>query len=480
MWIVDTKKEHLAVEEARKLRIPIIGILDTNCDPDEVDFPIPGNDDAIRAVGLLTRVIADAVAEGLIARGGGKSEGAASGTTDEPLAEWERELLAGEAEKAAESATKADDTAASEATGASSEAAASDEAAAEATEAPVAPEATEATARPAKDESKRPPRTRPRPDLSALTAVREPSGARGRRHAGVSSRYSTTFPSRDGTSMTNISAADVKKLREQTGAGMMDCKKALTEADGDLDKAVEILRVKGEAKAAKRGAEREASSGLVVTSGGALVEMRSETDFVAKNDDFVAAAEKIAAAADAAKAGDTEALKAVELDGKTVGEVVEQLAITIGEKIELGRVAYFEGPVVTYMHKRAADLPPAVGVLVEYDGSDEAARGAAMQIAAMRPQYLTPRRGPRRRRRGRALHRRAEVARGGQARAGDRQDHRGPGQRLLQGGRPPRAAVGDRGQEERGGRPQGGRHHPQALRPLRGRCLRGADPLGCT
>ena len=117
--------------------------------------------------------------------------------------------------------------------------------------------------------------------------------------------------------------------------------------------------------------------------------MRSETDFVAKNDDFVAAAEKIAAAADAAKAGDTEALRAVELDGKTVGEIVEQLAITIGEKIELGRVAYFDGPVVTYMHKRAADLPPAVGVLVEYDGSDEAARGAAMQIAAMRPQYLS-------------------------------------------------------------------------------------------
>ncbi|MEN8705536.1 MAG: 30S ribosomal protein S2 [Nocardioides marinisabuli] len=157
VWIVDTKKEHLAVEEARKLRIPIIGILDTNCDPDEVDFPIPGNDDAIRAVGLLTRVIADAVAEGLIARGGGKSEGAGSGTTDEPLAEWERELLAGEAEKAAESATQADDTAASEATGASTEAAASDEAAAEATEAPVAPEATSdeaATDETAKDEAK--------------------------------------------------------------------------------------------------------------------------------------------------------------------------------------------------------------------------------------------------------------------------------------------------------------------------------------
>ncbi|WP_181407661.1 30S ribosomal protein S2 [Nocardioides sambongensis] len=104
VWIVDTNKEHLAVEEARKLRIPIIAILDSNCDPDLVDFPIPGNDDAIRAVGLLTRVIADAVAEGLIARSGGKGEGAAT-TAEEPLAEWERELLAqGEGEKAAESA----------------------------------------------------------------------------------------------------------------------------------------------------------------------------------------------------------------------------------------------------------------------------------------------------------------------------------------------------------------------------------------
>ncbi|HEY0950187.1 30S ribosomal protein S2, partial [Nocardioides sp.] len=94
VWVVDTKKEHLAVEEARKLRIPIIGILDTNCDPDEVDFPIPGNDDAIRAVGLLTRVVADAVADGLIARSGAKTgEGESTPGAEEPLAEWERELL---------------------------------------------------------------------------------------------------------------------------------------------------------------------------------------------------------------------------------------------------------------------------------------------------------------------------------------------------------------------------------------------------
>ena len=122
VWVVDTKKEHLAVTEARKLGVPVIAILDTNCDPDEVDYKVPGNDDAIRSVALLTRVIADAVAEGLIARssGGTAEEGAA---TAEPMAEWERELLAGSQEApAAETA----------------EAPAAEAPAAEATEAPVA------------------------------------------------------------------------------------------------------------------------------------------------------------------------------------------------------------------------------------------------------------------------------------------------------------------------------------------------------
>jgi elongation factor Ts len=170
---------------------------------------------------------------------------------------------------------------------------------------------------------------------------------------------------------------------------MMDAKRALDEADGDFDAAIDILRTKGAAKAAKRGAEREATAGLVAQSGGALVELNCETDFVAKNDDFVAVAQRIAAAADQAKAGDAETLKGVSLGDKTVGEVVEGLAITIGEKIELGRVAWFEAPVTSYLHKRAADLPPAIGVLVQYDGSEDGAKVAARQIAAMRPQYLT-------------------------------------------------------------------------------------------
>ena len=140
VWIVDTNKEHLAVEEARKLRIPIIGILDSNCDPDLVDFPIPGNDDAIRAVGLLTRVVADAVAEGLIARSGAKAGDADEAVgAEEPLAEWERELLAGDAEKTAAAATgdAAAETPASEATGAASEAPQADAATEAVTEAPA-------------------------------------------------------------------------------------------------------------------------------------------------------------------------------------------------------------------------------------------------------------------------------------------------------------------------------------------------------
>jgi elongation factor Ts len=170
---------------------------------------------------------------------------------------------------------------------------------------------------------------------------------------------------------------------------MMDCKKALDEADGDFDQAVEILRVKGAAKAAQRGAEREASAGLVAHAPGILVELKCETDFVAKGEDFIATAQRIADAGSEAQAADVGALKAVSLGDQTIGEAVESLAISIGEKIELGRVAYFEGDVVTYMHKRAADLPPAVGVLVEYAGDEQAARGVAMQIAAMRPKFLT-------------------------------------------------------------------------------------------
>src|ERR1700680_531447 len=187
VWVVDTNKEHIAVGEARKLGIPVIAILDTNCDPDLVDYPIPGNDDAIRSAALLTRVIASAVAEGLQARAGaGRADGKPDGEAAEPLAAWEQELLA-----------------------------------------------------------------------------------------------SATF-----------TAADVKRLRELTGAGMLDCKNALAESDGDFDKAVGALRIKGAKDVGKR-AERATAEGLVAAKGGALIELNSETDFVAKNAEFQTLADEI-------------------------------------------------------------------------------------------------------------------------------------------------------------------------------------------
>ncbi|QIZ34228.1 translation elongation factor Ts [Saccharopolyspora sp. ASAGF58] len=189
--------------------------------------------------------------------------------------------------------------------------------------------------------------------------------------------------------MANFSAADVKRLRELTGAGMMDCKKALEQADGDFDKAVESLRIKGAKDVGKR-AERATAEGLVAADGGVLIELNSETDFVAKNDEFIELASKVVAAVKAAGAADLEAALAAPLDGKTVSEVIQELSAKIGEKLELRRVAKFDGEVATYLHRRSADLPPAVGVLVEYTGDNaDAARGAAMQIAALKPKYLS-------------------------------------------------------------------------------------------
>ncbi|GAA3626460.1 translation elongation factor Ts [Microlunatus ginsengisoli] len=191
--------------------------------------------------------------------------------------------------------------------------------------------------------------------------------------------------------MANFTAADVKKLRDATGAGMMDCKKALTEAGGDQDKAIEILRVAGAAKAAKRGEEREASNGLVAFSDGALVQLGAETDFVAKSADFQELADVAVKAAAAAQAADVAGVNAATLpNGETVADAVGALAAKIGEKLEVANAAYFDGQTAVYLHKRASDLPPQVGVLVEYEGADaDAARTAAMQIAAMRPQYLS-------------------------------------------------------------------------------------------
>jgi len=194
--------------------------------------------------------------------------------------------------------------------------------------------------------------------------------------------------------MADISAAEVKKLRDATGAGMMAAKKALVEADGDHDKAAELLRIKGETKVKERGAERSATNGLVAAADGAMIQLNCETDFVAKNEQFQQLAADIVSHAAKTGTGDVATLLGETLaDGRTVAENIASVAAVIGEKLELTAVVVLgaEGrSVASYMHRRSSDLPPQVGVLVEFEGSDlEAARAAAMQVAAMRPQYVS-------------------------------------------------------------------------------------------
>ena len=194
--------------------------------------------------------------------------------------------------------------------------------------------------------------------------------------------------------MANYTAADVKKLRDLTGAGMMDCKKALDESDGDFDQAVEFLRIKGAKDVGKR-AGRTAANGIVAHSGKALLELNCETDFVAKTPDFVALGQTLVEHGEQAKLADAAALLASTLaDGRAVADVLQDFSAKIGEKIVLNRFVVLDGNVAVYLHRKAQDLPPQVGVLVEFTGkTDEAgendARAIGMQIAAMRPRFLT-------------------------------------------------------------------------------------------
>jgi elongation factor Ts len=196
--------------------------------------------------------------------------------------------------------------------------------------------------------------------------------------------------------MANFTAADVKRLRDQTGAGMMDCKNALNEAGGDLEAAVELLRLKG-AKDVNKRATRTAANGLVVaeldgTSAGVLVELNCETDFVAKTDLFQQVAVEIAKAASDGKVADRLTLLATEArPGTTVEQLIEEAGGSLKEKLELGRYARFEGGYVTsYLHRSDAALPPTLGVLVQLDQDNaEVAKDLAQQVAAMRPLYTT-------------------------------------------------------------------------------------------
>ncbi|MGO1410570.1 translation elongation factor Ts [Microbacterium sp. JB110] len=194
--------------------------------------------------------------------------------------------------------------------------------------------------------------------------------------------------------MANISIADIKTLREQLGTGMVDTKKALEEAEGDIEKATEILRLKGAKGNAKR-ADRSTSEGLVIAreQGGkaTLIELACETDFVAKNDKFLVLADAVVDAVAAAGAETVEAGLAAPAGDKTVEQLISDEAAIIGEKVELRRVATLSGDAFqVYLHRTSKDLPPQVGVVVAYSGDDaETARSIAQHISFADPQYLT-------------------------------------------------------------------------------------------
>ncbi len=192
--------------------------------------------------------------------------------------------------------------------------------------------------------------------------------------------------------MASVSAADIKKLREATGAGMTDCKNALVEADGDYEKAMEQLRIKGLKGVAKREG-RSASNGLVLatldgTSSGTMLELACETDFVAKSEKFGELADKVMTAAKGAN--DVTSLASVVIDGKPLSEVLEDANAAMGEKIEVRRVVSFSGQDVTvYLHKTSPDLPPQLGVLVELSGpAGDLGKDIAQHIAAFSPTYV--------------------------------------------------------------------------------------------
>ena len=193
--------------------------------------------------------------------------------------------------------------------------------------------------------------------------------------------------------MANYTAADVKALREKSGAGMMDCKSALDEADGNVEKAFEVLRLKGLKGVSKREG-RSTSNGLIVArvSGGTgyLIELACETDFVAKAERFVALGEEIADAIVAAGAKDLGSSLAAPLKGKTVSDAINDEAAVLGEKAELRRVGVISDVAVdAYLHRTSKDLPPQVGVLVAFDGNAETAHDVAVHIAAFSPSVLS-------------------------------------------------------------------------------------------
>ena len=314
IFVVDILKEHLAVNEAIKLHIPVIAMVDTNSDPDVPDFIIPCNDDSARTIQLVSSQIADAIIEGAAEREAHQEdevmESAASEAKEDNEAPEVKTKLRSRKKKSGDAKKKAD----------------------EPTVEPVEADAKE--------------------------------------------------------------AADVKKLRDMTGAGMMDCKKALSETDGDFEAAVELLRKKGQKVADKR-ADRDAKEGLILSrvsedaKKAVAIEVNCETDFVARNEDFQAQADGFLNAAYEGDIDNIDDLLKAEVDGKAISDHLQEMVGKIGEKIEISNciLVTTEGSIIDYIH-----AGNQLGVLAEFDGTvenEDVARDVAMQVAAMNPLAVT-------------------------------------------------------------------------------------------
>ena len=354
IFILDTRKEHIAVTEANKLGIPIIAVVDTNCDPDLIQYVIPGNDDAIRSGEVMTRIMSDAVIEGRFIHSR-RNPNAAAAAPAERSPEDEARIAR---EQALAQAAAAEAAAAREARVQENIAAA---AAAPAEEAP-AEAAAEAPA-----------------EAAAEAPAEAPAEAAPEAPAAEAAAAETP----EETPMSDFTAKDVKALRDATGAGMMDAKKALTEAGGDAEAATQILREKGLSKAAKRSDRDNADGAVAIAQDGnkaAIVLLKSETDFSAKSEDFVAVAQKLA---ELALAGE-DAAAACATD-------IEDLKLSKKENIEVGSIDIVEAGegnlLDTYLHRQ--DGRGTIGIAVEGAGVDaEALHSIALHCAVFNPRYL--------------------------------------------------------------------------------------------
>ena len=367
LFVVDVGHEKIAIHEAQKLGLPVVAVVDTNCSPDGISYVIPGNDDAMRAIQLYASGIADAVIEGR------------STIPDVPVGEDEfveldeegkpRPKTGGPKRRSAPARKKA--PAVRRKPGAVETDTGAEQRAEELVEADPEESAEAFMARRAAARKKGPAAA----DVPA--PGRRAGRSRGREGRGV---------------IMAVTAEAVKALRERTGAGMMECKKALVESNGDLEAAAEIMRKSGLAKADKK-AGRIAAEGVIAIERSAdgrtaaVVEVNSETDFVAREKDFQAFAASVAKAALDAQPKDLVALNSVKLaSGETVEETRRALIARIGENMSVRRfeIVKADAPLATYRHGTR------IGVLVALQGGDEQlGHDLAMHIAAINPQYLS-------------------------------------------------------------------------------------------